>query len=198
MRKDPLLFGPVTNRHDVHMIKIGAALAPVAMREDQVTTRFAARLDLASWRNAPVEKRIEPRHALPAGARLDMLEECREPTDDLPCVELLRDPAERREIDSGLRRPRFPQAEANLVRGQLAFQREEHFPLEVAELNHTDLDHFCGLLGAISRLDHLSPNMSDPEREDAARRHQLEGLTPGMAHQHPAMFLHRSPDRHFQ
>ena len=40
--------------------------------------------------------------------------------------------------------------------------------------------------------------MADAEREDSARRHELEFLAAGVAHEHAAVIFHRGANGHFQ
>src|SRR5690349_6199546 len=50
VREDPVLLGPVTDGHDIHVVEVGAAFAPVTMGEDVVPADFAAGLDLTAGR----------------------------------------------------------------------------------------------------------------------------------------------------
>ena len=82
VREDAFLFGAVADSHDVHVVEIRAAFAPVAMRQDFVAADLAAGFDFAPGGHAPVEERIETRDALAGRAWLHMFEESGEAPDD--------------------------------------------------------------------------------------------------------------------
>ena len=197
VREHAFLLRAVADGHDVHVVEIRPALAPVAVREDRVPPHFAARLDLATRGHTPVEERVEFRHTLSGRARLHVLEESGEASDDLALVQILRHAAERLQIHARLRRARRPQARADFVEREFAFQREEDFPFEIGQLHDADGDHLRALLGLVTGLNDLAPHMPHAEREDSLRRHELEFRATRVAHEHPRVLLHVRAGRRF-
>ena len=80
----------VRDGHDVHVRELGAALAPVGVREDVMAPDLASGFDLAARGHAPVEQRVVPRDARPGCRRLHVLEEGREAADHAALVERSR------------------------------------------------------------------------------------------------------------
>ena len=99
---DEIAVRAVGDGHDVDVLEFGAALAPVAVREDVVPPDFAARLDFAPGGHGPVEERVEAGDALAGRGRLDVLEESREAADHLALVEALGDFEKNRQRQVGL------------------------------------------------------------------------------------------------
>ena len=155
-----LLIGPVRDRHDVDVPEFRSRLAPVTVRENVMPPHFAARLNFASGRHRPMEKRIETGDAHAAGGRLDVLEKGRETSDDLSRVERLRDPAKFLRIEAGLPGPRLPGRRRDFFRRELPFQRDQDFPLQLADLRDVNRSHRGRFVGFASGLDRFPANMT--------------------------------------
>ena len=117
--------GSVRHRHDIHVFKLPARFAAVAMGEEVVPPNFAARLDLASGRHSPTKECVETRHAHPGLRWLDMLEKRREPSDDFSRPEIFRHPTKFVERNARFFRTLFPWRRPDLFRRELAFAREQ-------------------------------------------------------------------------
>jgi len=91
VRADAVAVGAVGDGHDVDVVELGSAFAPVAVGEDVVPADLAARLDLAPGRDGPVDERVEAGDALAGRGRLDVLEEGGEAADDLALVQAFGD-----------------------------------------------------------------------------------------------------------
>ena len=62
--QNEILVRAMDDAHDVHIAKLGAALAPVAMRHDGMAADLRARALLHALRHAPVEQAVEASHSL--------------------------------------------------------------------------------------------------------------------------------------
>ena len=51
-----VLLRPMSYGHDIDVIELGPGLTPIAVGENLVTPNFAARLDLAPWRDRPMKQ----------------------------------------------------------------------------------------------------------------------------------------------
>ena len=132
VREHERFVGAVRDTHNVHVVELGAGLAPVAVGKDVVAAYFATGLDLATRRDGPVEERVIAGDALAARRFLDVLEERREAPEELTLVQRLCHSAELIKRNARLTRPRIPQLAGDLFRRELALQRGEHAPLELA------------------------------------------------------------------
>src|SRR5262245_10305719 len=99
VREDAFLFRAMANRHDVHVVEIGTAFAPVTVGENLVPTDLATGFDFPPLRHAPMEECVEPRDSLARGARLDVFEKRGEAPDDFTRVQIFSGSAERLEIN---------------------------------------------------------------------------------------------------
>src|ERR1019366_3903207 len=168
------LLRPVRHRSDVHVEELGAAFAPVAVREDVKPSHFTARLDLASMRHCPVKERIEASDALACLQRLDMFEEGGEAAYHFACVQRLRHVVERLQRNTRLCGTSAPEVADEFVRLDFTLQRGHHAPIELAE---HDLRRVLCLRRNIhfaAWLHPLAPDVTDAEGEDTVRGHHAE------------------------
>ena len=75
--------------HDVDVVELGAAFAPVGMRHDVEAANLAARLHFAAFRNSPVEERVVLRNPFARGIGFDVFKESGEAADDAAGVKRL-------------------------------------------------------------------------------------------------------------
>src|SRR5262249_44562983 len=68
-------IGAVRHRHDVDVLEFGSGFAPVAMRQNVVTTNFTARFNFTTARHRPMKQRVKPRHTHTAHRWLDVFQE---------------------------------------------------------------------------------------------------------------------------
>ena len=78
-----VLLRSMRHGHDVHIVELRPAFAPIAMGENLVTPDFAARLNFAPVRHRPMKQCVEARDARAGLAGLDVFEKSRESTDQL-------------------------------------------------------------------------------------------------------------------
>ena len=74
--EEPLLVGPVRNRHDVDVLEFRTGFAPVTMSEDVVPADFAAGFDFAAGWHRPMKQSIETRDPNAGLRRFNVFEEC--------------------------------------------------------------------------------------------------------------------------
>src|SRR5581483_6078758 len=79
VREHHVLVQPMRHGHDVDVVKLLAAFAPIRMRDDMVAPDFTARVELLSRWNRPVEQRIVARYPFVTRSLLHVLQECRKP-----------------------------------------------------------------------------------------------------------------------
>src|SRR5436190_15673446 len=99
-----------------------------------MAANFAARLDFAAGRHSPMEKRVEAGDAVPILQRLHMFEEGREAPDYLAALKIFRDRKKffERHICFGGARP--PEIRLQFFGSELAFERGQNAPFEVAQM----------------------------------------------------------------
>jgi hypothetical protein len=151
----------VRDGHDVHVAKLGASLAPVAMRENVEPSDFAASLELAPLRHRPMKERIEPRHALAVLQRLDMFEKRRKAADDPALIEASSGVDENLERHARFASPGLPEIAPHLLRLQLALQCREHLPLEIGEHDFRRVSHDRELVRLTAGLHSFPPHVAD-------------------------------------
>src|SRR6266404_346727 len=123
----------VGDSHDVDVVKLGAALAPIGVRHDVVPTHFTARLDFTTGRHSPVKEGVISCHRLAVHDRLYVFQKCREAADDLPTVQAFRDFQKRVQRHRCLPGPGGPDVGDEFFRCKFTFQRHEDPPLFVVE-----------------------------------------------------------------
>ncbi len=99
---------------------------------------------------------------------------------------------------SGFRRARRPWIRANLVDRELALERLEHSPIQIAQLHDVRVDHDARLVGFAPWLDALAPHVPDAEREQALRGHDAIVLRADPLAQQLAMRRHGEALRHLE
>ena len=109
------------------------ALAPVRVREDVVASHLASRLDLAARRHAPVEERVVARHARRRRATASRARgRSRSVRSRRARSSAARHAQEFVERHAGFGGARAPRIGADLVDRELALERLEHAPIELA------------------------------------------------------------------
>ncbi len=81
--EDAILFRSMSDRHDVDVVEIGSAFAPVAVGEDIESSDLAAGFEFASLGDCPVEEGVETGYADTGLRGFHVLEEGGEAADDL-------------------------------------------------------------------------------------------------------------------
>ena len=71
--KEQVLIGAVRDSHDVHVVEVRPAFAPVAVREDVVAAHLAPRFNLPALGHRPMEEAVVARDRFASGSRLHML-----------------------------------------------------------------------------------------------------------------------------
>ena len=198
VQQHAVLLGPVCDGHDIDVIKIRAALAPVAVSEHLVPANLTARLHLAARRHRPVEKRIEARDTHSGLRGLHVLKEGRKTTNHFALLEALCCGEELVHADTRLRRPRNPRVRSDFRNFKLTLQSKKHLPIQITQIDALNGHHLRGHFNPIPRLDGLSPDVPHAECKDAFGRHQLVLLAPRMLHQHLAMLIHRGAHGYLQ
>ena len=154
-----------------------------------VAACFATGLDLATRRDGPVEERVIAGDALAARRFLDVLEEGREAAEELALVKGLGHPAELIERNARLIRPRIPQLAGDLFRRELALERGEHAPFELAQLDDLRVHDFRRLVRLAAGLDAAPACMADAEHEERLRGHDAIRVCADLGCEEVAMLL---------
>src|SRR5690606_23672701 len=114
--------GSMRHAHDVDVAKLRPAFAPVCVRHDVESPDFAARFQLASGRNGPVEQRVELGDALSAGQRFVMFEKGGKAPDDAQRFQVAGDLQKFIQRNAGFLGASTPNIAQDLVRLELAFE----------------------------------------------------------------------------
>src|SRR5262249_44073633 len=83
MVEEQSLVRAVRHSHDVDVPEFRSGFAPVAMRQDLMTTDLASRLNFAATRHRPMKQRVESCDAHAAHGWFHVFEKCRETANDL-------------------------------------------------------------------------------------------------------------------
>src|SRR6202011_93418 len=172
--------------------------APVAMRENVMPPNFATGFHLASSRHSPMKERVETRHAHASSRGLDVLEKRGKPSDDFSRAEIFGDAKKFLDRNACLFRTLSPGRRSDFLRRELAFECKQNFPFMLVQVDNLNPNHFCWHVGLTSRLDRLSPHVTNSERENAFGRHNPKPFRASFTGQQFAMPLQGESVRHFQ
>ena len=198
VREQQLLVRAVRDCHDIDVLEFGTGLAPIAMRQNVMPADFTAGLDLAVRRHRPMKQSVKARDPHPARRWLDVFEKGREPPDDFSRVQFVGHAIKFFQRNASFIRARRPWRRLNFVRPEFTLQREQHFPLQFAEINHLHRNH-PGRLGRFaSRLNRFAANMAHTEREDPSGRHDTKMFCANFSCEQICMLPQRKSMRHFQ
>ena len=71
--QEHLFVGAMCDPHDIDVVKLRPAFAPIRVRHDVMSAHLAPRVDFAARRHRPVEQRIVTSHLFAIGHGLDVL-----------------------------------------------------------------------------------------------------------------------------
>src|SRR4051794_19612398 len=86
-------LSPVRHRHDVHVLELGPAFAPITVRQNMMAPDFRAGLHFTPGWDGPVKEPVKSRYPHTASGGFHMLEKGRETADHLPAIERFCDRA---------------------------------------------------------------------------------------------------------
>ena len=159
---------------------------------------FAAGFDFAPRGHSPVEEGVEAGDTDACLGGLYVFEKSGEPPDDLARVEVFGNVTKGFQIDVGFGGSGGPEAEADFVDGELAFESEKHIPFEVGEVNDSDLNHLGERLDSVARFDILAPNMAYSQGKYPFGGHEFIVGGASFFHQDFAVGIHRLADWHLE
>lgn len=155
---------------------------------------FATGFDFAACGHTPVEEGVEAGDADACLGGLDVFEKSGEPADDLARVEVFGNLTKGFQIDVGFGGSGGPEAEANFVDGEFAFEGEKDIPFEVSEVNDADLNHLGERLDSVAGFDTFAANMTDSEGEYPSGGHEFIMSGASFFHEDGAVGVHRLAD----
>src|SRR5438067_690390 len=132
VRQETLFVRAVRDSHNVHVSKLRPGFAPVTMREDVMPPDFAARFDFASGRNGPVEQSVKLCHTHATSRWFHVFEESGKTPDDFSARKRLGGFKKRLQRHARFLSARAPRRTSDFIRRKLAFEREQHLPLQLA------------------------------------------------------------------
>jgi len=195
---DAVFFGAVGDRHDVHIVKLGATFAPVAMRETFVTADLCASLFFPSGGNGPMEEGVESRHAHASLRGFDMLKEGGKTAQQLALLERLGDGVEFLQAYARFFGAGVPRGFADLCRGKFSFKCHENAPFVVREMHDACFKHAGKPFGFVAGFDGFAAHVADTEGKYALCWHEPVCLCTCDARQKTAMLIERLTGGHFQ
>ena len=193
-----ILLGAVGDGHDVHIIELGTALAPVAVRETFVTPNLRAGLFFATDWNGPVEKGIETSNPHAGLRGFDMFQKGGKTAQQLALLEGLGDGVEFFEGHACLFGAGVPGWFTDFLWCEFSLEGHQDTPFVIGEMNDAGFEHTGKTFGFVARFDGLAANMPDAESKYALRRHEAVGIRASEGHEKTAMLVERLTGGHLQ
>ena len=198
VREQQWFVRAVSHAHDVDIMEFRPAFTPVGMRHDMMPPHLTPRINLAAPWHRPVEQRVVPRHLLAIGDGFDVLQKCRETTNDLAPIQLGGD---FEECSSGTPASfaRAAQISGDEFFGRkFPFQRRQNAPFPIVSVGHGNICHIGQHLRAAAGFESAPSHVADPERKQFLRGQQDEFLRARLLAKEIAVRGHREPLRHLQ